>query len=62
MYSSFFQGRRVKKRPFEQRELIFTVSEIARTLDVSDTHLQWMSKAKLLIAIGGRLAYPLDLV
>jgi len=36
MYSSFFQGRRVKKRPFEQRELIFTVSEIARTLGLSE--------------------------
>ena len=35
MYSPFFQGRRVKKRPFEQRELIFTVSEIARTLLVT---------------------------
>jgi len=36
MYSPFFQGRRVKKRPFEQRELIFTVSEIARTLGLSE--------------------------
>jgi len=36
MYSSFFQGRRVKKKPFEQRELIFTVSEIARTLGLSE--------------------------
>ncbi len=36
MYSSFFQGRRVKKRPFEQRELIDTVSEIARTLGLSE--------------------------
>ncbi len=36
MYSSFFQGRRVKKRPFEQRELIFTVSEIAKTLGLSE--------------------------
>ncbi len=36
MYSSFFQGRRVKKRPFEQRELIYTVSEIAKTLGLSE--------------------------
>jgi len=36
MYSSFFQGRRAKQRPFEQRELIFTVSEIARTLGLSE--------------------------
>jgi len=36
MYFSFFQGRRVKKRPFEQRELIFTVSEIAKTLGLSE--------------------------
>ncbi len=27
---------RFSKRPFEQRELIFTVSEIARTLDLSE--------------------------
>ena len=49
---------RFSKRPFEQRELIFTVSEIARTLGVSETHLQWIPKIKLLIAIGGRLSYP----
>ncbi len=53
---------RFSKRPFEQRELIFTVSEIAGTLGVSETHLKFMSKAKLLIAVGGRLAYSLDLV
>jgi len=36
MYSSFFQGRRVKKRPFHERELIYTVSEIAKTLGLSE--------------------------
>ncbi len=36
MYSSFYQGRRVKERPFEQRELIYTVSEIAKTLGLSE--------------------------
>ena len=36
MYSSFYQGRRAKQRPFEQRELIFTVSEIAKTLGLSE--------------------------
>ena len=36
MYSSFYQGRRAKQRPFEQREFIFTVSEIARTLGLSE--------------------------
>jgi len=53
---------RFSKRPFEQRELIFTVSEIARTLGVSETHLQSIPKVKLLIAIGGRLSYQLHLV
>ena len=36
MQVPYFQGRRVKKRPFEQRELIDTVSEIARTLGLSE--------------------------
>ena len=36
MYSSFYQGRRAKQRPFEQRELIFPVSEIAKTLGLSE--------------------------
>jgi len=36
MHSSYFQLRRVRKRPFEQRELIFIVSEIARTLGLSE--------------------------
>lgn len=36
MYSSFYQGRRAKQRPFEQRELIYTVSEIAKTLGLSE--------------------------
>ncbi len=36
MQVPYFQGRRFSKRPFEQRELIFTVSEIARTLGVSE--------------------------
>jgi len=36
MYSSYFQLRRVRKRrPFHKRELIYTVSEIARTLLVT---------------------------
>jgi len=37
MHSSYFQLRRVrKKRPFHERELIYTVSEIARTLGLSE--------------------------
>jgi len=36
MYSSYFQGRRATKRPFHERELIFTVSEIAKTLGLSE--------------------------
>jgi len=37
MYSSYFQLRRVRKRrPFHERELIYTVSEIARTLGLSE--------------------------
>jgi len=55
-----FNVLKAKKRPFHERELIYTVSEIAKTLGVSETHLQWIPKAKLLIAIGGRLDYPLD--
>ncbi len=37
MYSSYFQVRRAKKRrPFHERELIYTVSEIAKTLGLSE--------------------------
>jgi transposase-like protein len=36
MHSSYFQLRRAKKRrPFHERELIYSVSEIARTLLVT---------------------------
>jgi len=55
MLVPYFPVLKTKKKPFhEQRELIFTVSEIARTLSVSETHLQSIPKIKLLIAIGGR--------
>ncbi len=37
MHSSYFQLHRAKKRrPFHERELIYTVSEIARTLGISE--------------------------
>ncbi len=36
MYSSFYQGRRATKRPFHEREMIYTVSEIAKTLGLSE--------------------------
>ena len=36
MQVSYYKVLRLKKRPFEQRELIFTVSEIARTLGLSE--------------------------
>ena len=36
MHSSYFQLPRVKKRPFHERELIYSVSEIARTLGLSE--------------------------
>ena len=36
MQAPYFQVLRVKKRPFEQRELIYTVSEIAKTLGLSE--------------------------
>ncbi len=37
MHSPYFQLRRAKKkRPFQERELIYTVSEIARTLGLSE--------------------------
>jgi len=58
MLVPYFKVLKTKKRPFHERELIFTVSEIARTLGVSETHLQSIPKIKLLIAIGGRLSYP----
>jgi len=35
MQVPYFQVRRAKKRPFHQRELIYTMSEIARTLLVT---------------------------
>ncbi len=35
MQVSLFQVRRAKKKPFHQRELIYSVSEIARTLLVT---------------------------
>ena len=36
MQVPYFQVRRAKKRPFHQRELIYSVSEIARTLGLSE--------------------------
>ena len=37
MHSPYFQVRRAKKRrPFHERELIYTVSEIAKTLGLSE--------------------------
>ncbi len=36
MQVPYFQVSRAKKKPFHQRELIFTVSEIARTLGLSE--------------------------
>ncbi len=37
MHSSYFQFSRAKKRrPFHERELIYTVSEIAKTLGLSE--------------------------
>ncbi len=36
MQVSYYKVLRLKKRPFEQREFIFTVSEIARTLGLSE--------------------------
>jgi len=36
MQVSLFQVRRAKKKPFHQRELIYSVSEIARTLGLSE--------------------------
>ena len=36
MQVSYFKVLKLRKRPFEQRELIFTVSEIARTLGLSE--------------------------
>ncbi len=36
MQVSYFQVLRAKKRPFHERELIYTVSEIARTLGLSE--------------------------
>jgi len=35
MQVPYFQVRRAKKRPFHKRELIYTISEVARTLGVS---------------------------
>ncbi len=62
MLVPYLKVLKTKKKPFHERELIYTVSEIARTLGVSETHLQWIPKAKLLIAVGGRLDYSQDLV
>ncbi len=40
MYSSYFQLRRAKKRrPFHERELIYSVSDIAKTLGLSETSI-----------------------
>ncbi|MCH6546555.1 MAG: hypothetical protein IH796_11250 [Deltaproteobacteria bacterium] len=36
MHSPYFQVRRAKKKPFHQRELIYSVSEIAKTLGLSE--------------------------
>ncbi len=36
MQVTYFQVRRAKKKPFHQRELIYTVSEIAKTLGLSE--------------------------
>ncbi len=36
MQVPYFQVRRAKKKPFHQRELIYSVSEIARTLGLSE--------------------------
>jgi len=36
MQVPYYKVLRLKKRPFEQREFIFTVSEIARTLGLSE--------------------------
>ncbi len=36
MLVPYYKVLRLKKRPFEQREFIFTVSEIARTLGLSE--------------------------
>ncbi len=36
MQVPYFQVRRAKKRPFHERELIYSVSEIARTLGLSE--------------------------
>jgi len=36
MQVSLFQVRRAKKKPFHLREFIYTMSEIARTLGVSE--------------------------
>jgi len=36
MHSSYFQVSRAKKKPFHERELIYTVSEIAKTLGLSE--------------------------
>ena len=36
MYASRFKLTRLKNKPFHQRELIFTVPEIAKTLNVSE--------------------------
>ena len=36
MQVPYFQVSRAKKRPFHERELIYTVSEIAKTLGLSE--------------------------